>query len=97
MYKSAYLNRVFDDASKKYANEPDFLNAVREFFNSMDYIVEDNKEIEKNLEVLNKEKLDLNSSLTELETTIKKMNTKFNSLTSEINTLEINITKYNMT
>lgn len=54
-------------------------------------------EIEKNLEVLNKEKLDLNSSLSELETTIKKMNSKFNNLTSEINTLEINITKYNMT
>jgi len=47
MYKSAYLNRVYEDAAKRYANEPDFLNAVREFFNSMDYIVEDNKEIEE--------------------------------------------------
>jgi len=48
MYKSAYLNRVFEDCSKKYSNEPDFLNAVKEFFNSMDYIVEDNKDIEEN-------------------------------------------------
>jgi len=48
MYKSAYLNRVFEDASKKYANELEFLNAVKEFFNSMDYIVQDNKDIEEN-------------------------------------------------
>jgi len=48
MYKSEYLNRVFEEASAKYGNEKEFLNAVKEFFNSMDYIVDENKDIEEN-------------------------------------------------
>ena len=53
-------------------------------------------ELEKELEILNKEKLDLNNTLNNLETSIKKLNSKYSSLTTEINSLEINITKCNM-
>ena len=53
-------------------------------------------ELEKNLEISNKEKMDLNSTLGELELSVKKMNSKFNELTSQINSLEIKITKLNI-
>ena len=53
-------------------------------------------ELEKNLEIYNKEKLDLNSTLNTLETTIRKQNTEFNNLTNEMNSLEISITKLNI-
>lgn len=53
-------------------------------------------ELEHKLEILNNEKLDLNSTLNDLETSIKKMNSEYNSMTSEINSLEISITKLNM-
>ncbi len=53
-------------------------------------------ECEKNLELLNREKGELNSTLVELESAIKKMNSKFNELTNQINSLEIKITKLNM-
>ena len=53
-------------------------------------------ELEHKLELLNKEKLDLNNTLNELETSNRKLNQKYNTLTNEINSLEINITKYNM-
>jgi len=48
MYKSAYLNRVFDDVKIKYANEKEFIQAVEEFFDSMDFIVDKNPKIEEN-------------------------------------------------
>ena len=53
--------------------------------------------LEKNLEVYNKEKLELNNTLNELESSIKKMNSEYNSLSNEINALEIEITKLDMT
>ena len=53
--------------------------------------------LEKNLEVYNKEKLELNNTLNELESAIKKMNSEYNSLSNEINALEIEITKLDMT
>lgn len=53
-------------------------------------------EHEKNLEIYNKQKLELNSVLGELESSIKKMNSKYNELTNGINSLEIKITKLNM-
>ena len=52
--------------------------------------------LEKNLEIYNKEKLDLNNTLNELELSIKKMNTTFNNLSNEINSLELDITKLDM-
>jgi glutamate dehydrogenase (NADP+) len=48
MYKSKYLNDVFDSVKKKYSNEPEFLQAVEEFFDSMDLLVEKEPGIEKN-------------------------------------------------
>ncbi len=53
-------------------------------------------ELEKTLEMLTKEKLDLNSTLTDLETAIKKQNSEYNNLSNKINSLEISITKLNM-
>ena len=53
-------------------------------------------ELEKTLEIYNKDKLDLNSSLNELETAIKKQNNEYNSLNNEINKLEIDITRLNI-
>ena len=53
-------------------------------------------ELEKNLEVYNNEKLELNSTLNELETSIKKLNSDYNKYNSELNNIEINITKLNM-
>lgn len=52
--------------------------------------------LEKNLEIYNKDKLELNNTLNELETAIKKMNTEYNNLTNEINNLELDITKLDM-
>lgn len=52
--------------------------------------------LEKQLEVYNKEKLDLNFTLDNLETSLKKMNAEYNNLNSEINSLEIDITKLNI-
>ena len=53
-------------------------------------------ELEKSLELFNKEKTDLNSSLSELELSIRKTNNEYNSMNSEINSLEIDITKLNI-
>ena len=48
MYKSEYLNKVFDSVKAKYSTEKEFLNAVEEFFDSMDYLVKVDDSIEKN-------------------------------------------------
>ena len=52
--------------------------------------------LEKNLEIYNKERFDLNNTLNELEAAIKKMNSEYNNLSSEINSLELDITKLDM-
>ena len=48
MYKSNYLNTVFASVSKRYSYQPEFLQAVEEFFDSMDVLVEKDPNIEKN-------------------------------------------------
>lgn len=48
MYKNNYLNEVFANVKSKYANEPEFLQAVEEFFDSMDLLVDKEPAIEKN-------------------------------------------------
>ena len=48
MYKSTYLNTVFANVTKRYAYQPEFLQAVEEFFDSMDVLVEKDPNIEKN-------------------------------------------------
>ncbi|MFA7589417.1 MAG: NADP-specific glutamate dehydrogenase [Acholeplasmataceae bacterium] len=47
MLKSKYLNRVFDDLKNRHASEPEFLQAVEEFFESMEVIVERDPSIER--------------------------------------------------
>ena len=47
MYQSSYLNKLFEDVKKKYSSEPEFISAVEEFFDSMDYMVDDEPNIEK--------------------------------------------------
>ena len=48
MYKNNYLNEVFANVKSKYDNEPEFLQAVEEFFDSMDLLVDKEPAIEKN-------------------------------------------------
>jgi len=48
VYKSSYLNKVFEDVKKRYSCEPEFLSAVEEFFDSMDSLVDKDPNIEKN-------------------------------------------------
>lgn len=61
------------------------------------YVHEQKKlEYEHNLEILNKEKLELNDDLSKLEYSIKKMSSEYNTMNNEINSLEIDITKLNM-
>jgi len=48
VYKSKYLNEVFENVKKKYSTETEFLQAVEEFFDSMDLLVEKEPGIEKN-------------------------------------------------
>lgn len=47
MYKSEYLNKVMAEVKQKNSDQKEFINAVEEFFDSMDYIVESDKNIEK--------------------------------------------------
>ena len=47
MYKSNYLNNLLNDVKAKYSNEPEFLAAVEEFLDSMDFLVEKDPKIEQ--------------------------------------------------
>ncbi|NMV82682.1 MAG: NADP-specific glutamate dehydrogenase, partial [Erysipelotrichia bacterium] len=47
VYQSSYLNKLFEDVKKKYSFEPEFISAVEEFFDSMDYLVDQEPKIEK--------------------------------------------------
>ena len=47
MYKSDYLNRLLEDVKKKYGHEKEFVAAVEEFFDSMDFLVEKDPRIEQ--------------------------------------------------
>ena len=59
MYKSQYLNNLLDNVKKKYGNEKEFVAAVEEFFDSMDFLVEKDPKIEQYsiLERLSEEKV----------------------------------------
>ncbi len=48
MYKSAYLNRVLAEVKAKCGEEKEFIAAVEEFFDSMDFLVDKDPRIEKN-------------------------------------------------
>jgi glutamate dehydrogenase (NADP+) len=47
LFKSPYLTRVFKNVSTAYATQPEFLQAVEEFFDAMDILVEKEPNIEK--------------------------------------------------
>lgn len=47
MFKSRYLNEVYGKVSKCYAHQKEFLQAVEEFFESLELIVEQDPNIEK--------------------------------------------------
>ena len=47
MYKSEYLNRVLDEIKAKHGEQKEFISAVEEFFDSMDYVVDKDPRIEK--------------------------------------------------
>ena len=46
MYKSEYLNRVYADVERRDAHEKEFIQAVREVFNSLDLVVDKHPEWE---------------------------------------------------
>ena len=48
MYKSAYLNDLLKDVKTKYAEQKEFIQAVEEFFDSMDFIVDKDPKIQQN-------------------------------------------------
>lgn len=48
MYKSEYLNRIFNSVCEKNPGEKEFINAVDEFLESMDALVAVDPDIEKN-------------------------------------------------
>ena len=48
MFKSEYLNRVYEGLAARNAHEPEFLQAVREVFESLEPVVVARPEIEKN-------------------------------------------------
>lgn len=47
MFKSDYLSNLFEETKIRYAKQPEFLQAVEEFFDAMDPIVMEDPEIEK--------------------------------------------------
>lgn len=48
MYKSEYLNRILASVKEKCAEQKEFINAVEEFLDSMEYIVDKDPAIEQN-------------------------------------------------
>jgi len=48
LFKSEYLNDLFKSVSERNPSQPEYLQAVEEFFESMDYIVLNDDRIEKN-------------------------------------------------
>ena len=92
------LNKELEDTQNEIDNlSDDSLDKELENVINDYYIHEQKKiELEKNLELLNNEKIDLNSTLATLEMTIKKQNNEYNKLTNDINSIEISITKLNM-
>ena len=47
MFENEYLNRVYADVERRDANEPEFLQAVREVFDSLELVVDRHPEWEK--------------------------------------------------
>ena len=48
MYKSSYLNQLLEDVKAKYGEQKEFVQAVEEFFDSMDFFVDKEPRIQEN-------------------------------------------------
>ena len=48
MYKSCYLNQLLEDVKAKYGEQKEFVQAVEEFFDSMDFFVDKEPKIQEN-------------------------------------------------
>ena len=48
MFNNAYLNKVYADVAKRDAHEPEFLQAVKEVFESLELVIDKHPEWEKN-------------------------------------------------
>jgi len=48
MYKSEYLNKIYNSVLEKCPDQKEFINAIEEFLDSMEYLVEKDPKIEKN-------------------------------------------------
>ena len=48
MYNSEYLNKILEDVKRSNPNQPEFINAVVEFLDSMEEVVEKDPRIEAN-------------------------------------------------
>lgn len=48
MYKSSYLNQLLEDVKAKYGEQKEFVQAVEEFFDSMDFFVNKEPKIQEN-------------------------------------------------
>lgn len=48
MYKNQYLNDILENVKTKYSNEPEFIQAVEEFLDSMDFVVDKDSRIQDN-------------------------------------------------
>ena len=48
MFTSVYLTKVYASLSERYADQPEFLQAIEEFLSSMDLMVDNDPRIEKN-------------------------------------------------
>ena len=48
MYKSDYLNKIYNSVKEKNPEQKEFLNALEEFLDSMEYLVDKDPNIEKN-------------------------------------------------
>ena len=48
MYKSSYLNNLLADVKARYGEQKEFVQAVEEFFDSMDYFVDKEPKIQEN-------------------------------------------------
>lgn len=47
MYQSKHLNNLFESVKRQYKKEPEFISAVEEFFDSMDFIIDQDPIIKK--------------------------------------------------
>ncbi len=83
------INNLTNDSTSKLDKE---LNDIIDKYYKKE---QEKTECEKEIEISNKNKIDLNKDLIILETSVKKMNSDNNNLITNINSLEVDITRLN--